>query len=121
VLPKGTAFIFGGHVWFNLSEPAPQKPQVLCVNFTSLDEECQDDECVITHVEYSWIRGNYPTTVAFSRARAWDSRNIVSCLKSGQLHKPSQGDVPANTVAKVIKAALTSRELSEELKAYIKK
>jgi hypothetical protein len=120
MLPKGTTFIRHRHIWFNISEPTKQDPLVLCVNFTCLDEECPDDECPITRAEYNWIEENYPTTVAFSRAQLWDATKLEACLQSGALRKPRQGDVPANTVLKVIKVALVSRELNPEFRAFLK-
>lgn len=117
----GTTFIRSGHVWFNITEPSKDEPLVLCVNLTCLDEDCPDDECRITKEDYGWIRDGYPTTIAFSRAKTWNALNILKCLENGSLGKPHQGDVPAKTVAKVIKAALTSKELSDDKKQMLRK
>ncbi len=119
MLPRGTTFIRSEHIWFNLTEPTIQNPYVLCVNFTCLDDECQDDECPITKVDYAWIKEGYPTTIAFSRAQIWDANKIIACLQSGALRKPRQGDVPQATVLKVIKIAMTSRELNDDLRAML--
>ena len=119
MLKKGTSFILNGHLWFNLTEPTAQNSHVLCVNLTCLDDECPDDECQITHVDYGFVKIGYPTAVAFSRARVWDSNNIIKHLGNGTLGKPGQGDVPAATVSKVVKIARTSRELSKDFKALL--
>lgn len=119
MLLKGTTFIRYGHIWFNLTEPDVKDPHVLCVNFTCLDDQCPDDECQISMEEYDWVKEDYPTVIAFSRARLWDAAKIVACLKSGFLRKPHQGDVPAATVAKVFEAALKSKELSADLKLWL--
>ena len=119
MLPKGTTFKRIGHVWFNLTEPKGTNRKVLCVNFTCLDEECPDDECPITSAEYNWVKGSYPTTIAFSRAQIWDADKIAACLKSRELRKPHQGDVPATTVMKVYRIAILSRELSDEKRALL--
>ena len=121
MLPRGTTFIRDGHVWFNISEPTTANQQVLCVNLTSLDEDCPDDECLIACAEYSWVDDRHPTptAVAFSRARLWDAQKLIMCLKKGILKKPRQGDIPKTTVAKIVKLAVNSRELSEELKAFL--
>ena len=119
MLPKGTTFIKSGHIWFNITEPTAQNPSVLCVNLTCLDSECPDDECIITGAEYGWIKDGYPTTVAFSRARSWDANKILECLRSGTLRKPRQGDVPQSTVSKVVRVALTARELNSDLRAML--
>jgi hypothetical protein len=119
VLEKGTTFIRNGHVWFTLTEPKKNDPRVLCVNFTTLDDECPDDECHILPSEYKWIEENHPTTIAFSRARIWDSEKIKSCLANGTLKKPRFGDVPKSTVSKVLKSAAKSIELNGDLKAFL--
>jgi hypothetical protein len=119
VLSKGTTFIRNGHIWFNLTEPDGKDPHVLCVNFTCLDEQCPDDECQINSAEYNWVKDDYPTVIAFSRARLWDAGKIVACLKKGLIRKPDQGDVPPATVAKVIQVALKSRELSADFKLWL--
>jgi hypothetical protein len=120
VLRRGTTFIRIGHIWFNITEPSPESPLVLCVNFTALDDECPDDECPISRAEYRWVKDDYPTTVAFSRARLWNANSIEKCLKTGELRKPRQGDVPPRTVLKVIRIAITSRELNGDVKLFLK-
>jgi hypothetical protein len=119
VLPKGTTFIRHGHIWFNLTEPKEKNRHVLCVNFTCLDDECTDDECPITRAEYDWVKDEYPTTIAFSRAQIWDADKIAKCLETRTLRKPRQGNVPATTVMKVYCVALLSRELSDDLRAFL--
>lgn len=119
MLEKGTTFIRSGHIWFNLTEPKKHDSSVLCVNFTTLDDECPDDECQILPSEYKWIENNHPTVIAFSRARIWDAEKIKSCLVSGTLKKPRFGDVPKSTVSKVLKIAQKSRELNSDLKKFL--
>ena len=119
MLNKGTTFIRNGHIWFNITEPKPDNRDVLCVNLTSLDEDCPDDECPITRSEYGWVKAGYPTTIAFSRAKIWNADKIAACLQSKELKKPHQGDVPAATVLKVIGVAWASRELSDALRAML--
>jgi hypothetical protein len=89
------------------------------VNFTTLDDECPDDECSIQPSEYKWIKDDHPTAIAFSRARIWDSKKIVDCLARGILKKPSSGDVPKATVNKVLKIALKSVELNSDFKKLL--
>jgi hypothetical protein len=45
-----------------------QNGKVLCVNLTSFDEECVDDECLLDENDYAWIEAGHPTAVAFSKA-----------------------------------------------------
>jgi hypothetical protein len=119
VLPKGTTFIRDRHIWFNLTEPTRGNSFVLCVNLTTMDEECADDECRLSHSDYRWVELDHPTVVAFSRARVWDARKIVLALKSGLLRRPVEGDIPKAALAKVIRSATTSRELSPDFKALL--
>jgi hypothetical protein len=119
VLAKGTTFIRHGHIWFNITEPTERNPYVLCVNFTCMDEDCPDDECPISRAEYNWVKDNYPTVIAFSRARIWDANKILKCLADGHIRKPRQGNVPPATVSKVIKVALTARELNNDLRVLL--
>ena len=120
MLQKGTTFIRSGHVWFHITERTPKNPSVLCVNLTCLDDQCPDDECHINKSEYSWVRDGYATAVAFSRARIWNGDSIEKCLRNGLLSEPHQEDVPKSTVLKVIKAALSSRELNADCRALLK-
>ena len=73
----------------------------------------------ITRAEFNWVKDDYPTTIAFSRAKIWDANKIAECLENGTLRKPNQGNVPIATVSKVIKAALVSKELSDDLRELL--
>ena len=119
MLEKGTTFIRSGHIWFNLTEPTKHNSRVLCVNFTTLDAECPDDECQIQSSEYKWIEDNHPTAIAFSRARLWDAEKIKSCLADGTLKKPRFGNVPKSTVNKVLKIAAKSIQLNSDFKKLL--
>jgi hypothetical protein len=109
----GTAFFRLEHVYFVLSDPTPQG-KVLCVNFTTLDDECIDDECPVDYTDYAWIQVGHPTTIAFSKSLVLKSALIDKCLKDGTLQAPNPPIVPAATVAKVAAVGKTSRELSQE-------
>jgi hypothetical protein len=119
VLAKGTTFIRSGHIWFNLTEPTRHSPLVLCVNLTTLDDECPDDECLIESSEYSWVEDGHPTTIAFSRARIWDAEKIESCLADGKLKKPHDGDISKSTLNKILKIALKSGQLNCDFKKFL--
>jgi hypothetical protein len=119
VLSAGTTFIWDGHIWFNLTEPIKKNSQVLCVNLTTLDEDCPDDECPISRSKYNWVKTGHSTTVAFSRAKVWDANKIESALNNGTLKKPWQGNIPKTTIAKILKVAVNAKELSKDLKAFL--
>ena len=119
MLEKGTTFIRQGHIWFNLTEPTRHSTSVLCVNLTTLDDECPDDECLIECAEYKWVEDGHPTAIAFSRARIWDSEKIESSLANGTLKKPHHGDVSKTTVNKVLKVAAKSVQLNSDFKKLL--
>jgi hypothetical protein len=114
VLSLGDAFLWDGHVWFILSEPRHVSGKVLCVNLTTLDEECPDDECVLDNPDYGWIDPGHLTAVAFSRARVFDARKVEESISSGLIRRPRPNQVPAATMAKIVTAAKASKELSAE-------
>ena len=86
---------------------------------SSLDEECPDDECFLEHSDYGWIEINHRTVVAFSRARIWNASKIQLAIAKGLIKCPVLDAVPKAAVSKVIKAALTSRELGADMKAFL--
>ena len=120
MVPVGTTFIWAGHVWVVISDYLKHSDRkVLGVNLTTMDDECPDDECILDETHYSWIEPNHRTAVAFSRAKLWDSQKLFAHV-GHTLPKPREGDIPPGTVAIIIKCALASRELGEEIKALLK-
>lgn len=115
----GTAFVWDGHVWFALSDPNHLSGQVLCVNLTSLDEDCPDDECLLTHHDYAWIEDGHPTAVAFSRSRLWDAKKLDGVLAAGVLERPFPDTVPLHTLDSVREAAKASKQISAIKKAFL--
>ena len=85
----------------------------MCVNLTTLDDQCPDDECLLDHCDYGWIKQGHTSAVAFSRSSIWRVTKIREALRSGALNRAQWPTVPEPTIQKVIKAATTSRELSE--------
>ena len=116
---RGSAFFRAGHPFFVLSDPALNAGKVLCVNLTTLDDECADDECILDENDYAWIKPNHPTAVAFSRARVWDVTKLEYCLETGFLKPAHPPIVPAATIEKVLAVAKTARELSPDQKALL--
>ena len=93
--------------------------KVVCVNLTTLDNECVDDECILDDHDYSWIKPNHPTAVAFSFAQSYDVVKIEQAFKNGILKSAVPNVVPAATLAKVRAIAANARELSRDLKALL--
>jgi hypothetical protein len=119
MLCKGTTFIWDGHVWFTISEATQANSKVVCVNLTTLDDECPDDECLLSSTDYAWIEKSHPTAVAFSRHRLLRADKIAQVIASGSLKVPAEGNIPAATLSKVIGAARTSRELGDDVRAML--
>lgn len=119
MIAVGTAFFYKNHAFFVISDPAANSGDVLCVNLTTCDEECVDDECLLDHIDYAWIEVGHRTAVAFSRAQIFKAANIDQCLQSGLLKAVNPPVVPAATVAKVVAIAKTARELSRNKKAML--
>lgn len=93
--------------------------QVLCVNLTSLDDDCPDDECLLTLHDYAWIEENHPTAVAFSRSRLWDAQKLDGVLVAGVLERPFPDIVPLHTLHAVREAAKLSKQISASKKAFL--
>ena len=115
-MTSGWAFVYKGHIWFVLSEPCPSSDEVLCVNLTTLDEDCEDDECILNHNHYSWI--SHESAIAFSRANPFKISKLYAALKAGILKRPSPDVVPPETVRLVVSKARQSRQLRKEYLKY---
>ena len=112
MVPKETVWFWDGHPWFQIST-VNSDGKVLCVNLTSMDAECPDDECILTPSDYSWIAQNHPTVVAFARAKLIDAAKLFAAFETGKLPPSRPPTMPASTLAKVIGAAKRSRYFSE--------
>jgi hypothetical protein len=119
VLAQGSAFFKDGHVWFILSDPTANNRSVLCVNITTLDDDCPDDECILDHTDYEWIERGHKSAIAFSRARTWRLVMIETALARGILTTPFHRILPQATITKVLRAAKNSRELSQDKKSLL--
>jgi hypothetical protein len=119
VVSKGDAFWWEGHVWIVLSDPSKHAGEVLCVNLTTLDDECPDDECILHHSDYPWIEANHPTAVAFSRSRIWRAERITAAIKQGLIKTPFPKSIPDPTMAKIAACGKSSRELSGKAKRML--
>jgi hypothetical protein len=119
VVPEGSAFNWDGHVWFVLSDPLAPSGDVLCVNLTTMDDECPDDECELTNAEYAWIQPNHPTAVAFSRSKIWRVAKLKLALDRGLVTVPNPPVVPLATLNIVRNVGKTSRELGPIKRAML--
>jgi hypothetical protein len=119
MLPPGFAFWRNGHPWIILTNPVPTTGKIVCVNLTSLDDQCADDECILDKTDYAWIEDDHPTAVAFSYAQLWDVQKLDACIRKGLL-KPAHPDrVPAKTLKKIRERALTAILFAADLHPYL--
>jgi hypothetical protein len=102
-----------------LTDPIPAKGKVVCVNLTTLDDDCVDDECILERADYSWIKEDHPTAVAFSFAQAYDVEKLNRALSDGLLKLASPSVVSAATFQKIRSSAKTALQLDDELRALL--
>jgi hypothetical protein len=108
-----------GHPWIIISAPDHPSGKLLYVNLTTLDEDCPDDECVLTRADYSWIEDSHPTAVAFSRAKIAEARKFDEAIRQGHLRIGTLAAVSAACLVKIQRAALNSKQLSKEKKELL--
>ena len=113
----GLAFWRNDHPWIVLTDPVPTSGNILCVNLTTFDAECVDDECILEPKDYAWIK--HPTAVAFSFAQSYDVKKLEMAITKGLLKLAHPSDIPAATLKKIRSIAKTARELSPDLKALL--
>ena len=114
VLTAGSAFIWDGHIWFVLSDPKANRGEVLCVNLTSLDEECPDDECFLDHSDYGWIETNHVTAVAFLR-HGEDNFHGATITRKPAQNKPFGGKAGNDNLGARLRSGLPSSAVSVAL------
>ena len=97
------------HRWLILSDPARTGGSVLLVSLTTFDDECEDDECVLTPADYTEL--DHETAVAFSFKRIGPARALNAAVKSGDFRVLDA--MPEETLKQVLKAARHSEYLGE--------
>ena len=103
------------HRWLILSDPAETGGHVLLVSLTTFDDECEDDECVLTPEDYDEL--DHETAVAFSFKRIGPVRALNAAVKAGEFRVLSA--MPEETLAKILEAAADSDYLGETHKALL--
>lgn len=99
----------GAHVFVVLGVAASD-PKTLVVAWTTLDEECPDDECVLRPGDHSEI--THPSALALSRARVWDSAKLRQAVAAGlfRIAEPLRPGVFQRLVENAAKSANLRRE-----------
>lgn len=113
ILPR----IGGSHPHVILSEPFGVKKFVLVVNWTTLDEECIDDACVLQTGDHAAI--SHPSSMAYSRAHLWREHKILFAVANGSVTELAS--VSAPVFKRMIEGAQQSPELRPEWKAVLPK
>ncbi len=106
----------GAHAFVVLAV-APKSHQVLVVAWTSLDDECPDDECLLLPEDHPEISRS--SALAFSRARLWDANKLKEALATGLFRKaePFDGAVWQRVISAARQAANLRREWKKLLPA----
>lgn len=117
MLTPGQAFWRIDHPWIIITDPIPQSGKVLCVNLTTLDEDCVDDQCILSSADYAWIKRDHPTAVAFSYAQSYDIEKLESAIQKGLLKPVTPPKIPSGTLRKIREVAHSV--LDAELRALL--
>ncbi len=73
----------GAHVHLVMSEPFGPEHRVVVVNWTTLDEQCIDDACLLEPGDHPAIR--HTSSVAYLRAQLWRVARICYAIENGLL------------------------------------
>lgn len=105
----------GSHPHVVLSEPFGNQRQILIVNWTTLDDECIDDACVLNADDHPAIK--HTSTMAYSFAHLWREERILFAVANGSLVElPS---VAQPVLKPIIDGAKHSPELRPEWKSVL--
>ena len=99
----------GAHAFVVLGVAASH-PKTLVVAWTTLDEECPDDECVLHPGDHSEI--THPSALALSRARLWESGKLRQAVAAGlfRVAEPLRPEVFQRLVENAAKSVNLRRE-----------
>ena len=97
------------HRWLILSDPARTGGDVLLVSLTTFDDECENDECVLTPQDYHELTHN--TAVAFSFKRIGPARALNAAVKAGEFRVLNP--MPEETLQRILDVAADSEYLGE--------
>ena len=100
------------HPWVVLSAPTLDNPKFVAANWSTLDDTCIDDACILNRADHPLI--TRPSTMIFSRARLWDSDRLSSGIDQQALEVLPQ--VSAIVLKRIIDGARKSPELRQEWK-----
>ena len=108
---------FQAHYHVVISNPPQKQGPVLVVNWTTFDDNCIDDACVLNAGDYPTIR--HPSTIAYARAHLWRAEKIAFAVANGILDELEPVD--AGVLKRIVEGGLKSKELRAEWKAMLPK
>lgn len=103
------------HRWLVLSDPKRTGGDVLLVSLTSFDDECEDDECVLTPDDYDEL--DHDTSVAFSFKRIGPAKALNAAVKANEFRLLDE--MPEKTLKRILEVAADSEYLGDTHKALL--
>jgi hypothetical protein len=103
------------HRWLILSDPSKTGGDVLLVSLTTFDDDCEDDECVLTPEDYAPL--DHDTAVAFSFKRTGPAKALNEAVKAGEFRVLDA--MPEGTLARILETAARSDFLGAAHKALL--
>lgn len=116
-LRPGTVFrprAVGSHTHIVVTAVTPQG-KVLTVNWTTLDDECVDDACILGCGDHPAI--THPSTVAYSRRELRDAAKLRLAFAAGLLELLPP--LPPAVLNRVLSGARHSPELGADFKSLL--
>ena len=115
--PPGTVLrpkAVGAHAFVIIGLTLDQR-HVLATAWTSLDDECPDDECILGPGDHEEI--DRPSALALSRARLWDAGKLKQAVEAGLFYITKA--LAIGTMERILPAVRRSRNLRREWKALL--
>ena len=88
---------------------------MLLVSLTTFDDECEDDECVLTPEDYDEL--DHDTAVAFSFKRVGPAKALNAAVKAGEFRVLDA--MPEEMLERILEAAEDSEYLGATHKALL--
>ena len=104
----------GAHAFVVLSHPAADG-RLLVAAWTTLDEQCPDDECLLQPSDHPEI--SHASALAFSRARLWEAAKIQQSMTAGAVRLAAP--LSPTVLKRVIASAHAARALRREWKSLL--
>lgn len=117
LFPPGTVLrpkTLGAHAFVILGRTSDER-QVLAAAWTSLDEECPDDDCLLDSSDHPEI--SHPSALALSRARLWEVEKLLQAVESGLIKVTVS--LGSDGLKRIVSDARKSRNLRREWKTLL--